>query len=193
MFFTYEEFFAPPTTSAGKRLSLTKEINARLYDTKVYSYSWEDYLEECGSLRVLRNQFRADNVFSKEYKFRNVEWEGYFTGVTADPFTGIHGVSIKMKPTDSVNNMDLFAQLLDQQERARIQGEYKFGEKVNLHLRFDIIGNEDRAHKFYLNKISHHPSNEMISLEGLSEFPIYEFKKGKGRPFASSKKKSSAP
>ena len=60
--FSYEEFFAPnpnAPTSGKHPLKIDPNLELgfeeRIASKYVHSFKWEDYLEDCGSLRVLRN------------------------------------------------------------------------------------------------------------------------------------------
>ena len=73
--------------------------------------TWKDYLEDCGSLRIIHNQFRADNLFQKTFQNRIVEWDTYISGFREYPETMRRELYFKMSPTDSTDLIDIKAEV----------------------------------------------------------------------------------
>lgn len=158
----------------------------------MHSFSWETYLEDCGSLRVLRNQFRADDEFDKKYKYNLVEWSGYYAG--HDEYLidnmNVQGIKIKMDPTDTNTLADLLVTKIvsGSQEKfdselkvatkgdlARLDDNFKLGEQVTLLMRIYHIGNEEIPHLVEVKNIKRAAGNRQVSEEGLKQIEAYKF------------------
>ena len=200
-FISYEEFFAPNPNSntAGIKHKKSKILTSSLgfeeilKSPEIHTFTWEQYLQDCGSLKIIHNQYRADNLFAKKYKYRLVEWEGYFQqyGMVVQDFRQHEGALIKMKPTDSTEESSdiLLTEIKDRALLGRLKGnEVEAGKKVIMKLRLSFIGDEELPHRAILEELKE--TAEKATLDEISKFPKFEFKKKpKSRIFKKSKKK----
>lgn len=92
------------------------ELRSRLSDHKIYDIGWEEVLQDCGSLKLIHNQFKADNLFQKKYMYRTVEWEAYYVSMEEDRILNRMQVYFKMDPTDTDQNWDIKADAYDQKK-----------------------------------------------------------------------------
>jgi hypothetical protein len=47
-------------------------------DSKEVSYSWEQFLQDCGGEVIIENNVHARTVFNEKYESNIIEWKGYF-------------------------------------------------------------------------------------------------------------------
>ena len=89
-------------------------------ESKEISYSWEEFLQDCGGQVIVENNVHARNVFNQKYESNIVTWRGHFaeTKVTnAFPLWGSDhalNVLIKMSPSESPLYPDLVLSLSNQ-------------------------------------------------------------------------------
>jgi hypothetical protein len=82
-------------------------------DSKVVSFTWEDFLQDCGGEVIVENYVHARSIFNKKYEANIVTWTGYFAETKqAQQFPFMHSdhalnVLIKMSPTESSMYPDL--------------------------------------------------------------------------------------
>lgn len=169
--FTYEKLFAASSTQTSDE--------SRFASQRKDFYSWESYLEDCGSQRVQENEFRTDNVFKGKYKMTTIEWTGYFFGKGNLERNGIaiSGVQIKMTPTDSETYdliLDLSTFTVDALKPLEALNP---GDEIQFKAVMAIIGNERIPHGMSANWIK--PTGKKISSNQFEELPLYTFKKNK--------------
>ena len=169
--FTYEEFFAASSKSEFDEDRFAK-------DRKDF-YSWESYLEDCGSARIKQNEFRTDNIFKGKYKLTTVEWSGFFAGKDTVERNGltISGLKVKMAPTDS-EAYDIILDLsnLNVEELAALSN-LQMGDGLRFKAVMGIIGNERIAHGMSANWVK--ISGEKTDPSKFEEIPLYTFKQNK--------------
>ena len=79
---------------------------------------------------MIHNQFRADNLFQKTYQNRIIEWDTYISGFKETPETMRKEVYFKMGPSDSVDLIDIRAEVERRDDFLKFQKEFKIGQKV---------------------------------------------------------------
>lgn len=161
--FTYEEFFVAAEKTNNKYENARRDF-----------FSWEDYIEDCGSLRITSNEFKTDNIFLGKYKGTKIQWEGYFMGKTLQVVQGEEKKSlhVKMNPTDSV---DYDVLLYSSGKQDDLFDKLKEGDFFKFSGIVRGIGNENRPHLIEYTSLENPTKN--LDLVELKNLPRFEFKK----------------
>lgn len=150
---------------------------------QVFLYKWNEYLEDCGSLRAIHNQYKVDNIFAKKYKFRVLEWEGYFMGYGSFKHSLVHheGMMIKMMPTDTTSeDPDILifkGNKKDIRDIQKISQQFNRGQKLIFKIRLRAPGDEYIPHLAEVEEISKAPGENLLDEDGLAKIERYKFKR----------------
>lgn len=47
-------------------------------ESKEISFTWEEFIQDCGGTVIVENNVHARNVFNQKYEANIVEWKGYY-------------------------------------------------------------------------------------------------------------------
>jgi hypothetical protein len=172
--FTYEEFFSTNTATDKEPISA---------DRKDF-FAWTDYLEDCGSLRIRSNEFRADNLFNAKYKGTKVDWKGYYVGQVAVNRNGIQSVGymIKMNPSDSKANYDILLKYANEEKEIdQAKEDFTMGAFMSFKGEVLAIGNEEYPMMMGIEAVEE--SKGDVAEVDWRNLPQYEFKENKKRMF----------
>jgi hypothetical protein len=134
-------------------------------DDKVKEYysgstlTWADLIKDCGAYVMIENSARANEVFSRRYYKRVIEWKGYFLNAfvqSRNPmdFNPEHlmNLNIRMIPSESIQNPDLFLSLDFRKftKYANLIRTFSTGTPIKFRASLEALGNEWRSHHLHL-------------------------------------------
>eukprot|EP00347_Sterkiella_histriomuscorum_P017670 403348446 len=126
-------------------------------ESKEISYTWEDFLQDCGGTVIVENNVHARNIFNEKYESNIVSWKGNFaeSKVTNSlPFFGSDhalNVLIKMQPSESPLYPDLVLSLNSQvlSEKRALLKTLKKGDELWFRAKIMTLGNEFKLHHLH--------------------------------------------
>lgn len=142
---------------------------------------------------MIHNEYKVDNDFEKKYKFRIIEWEGFFMGYGTIVHSLIEydGIMIKMKPTDAKEDG---ADILiyrgitpDTKNLVDLSKQFKTGQKVIFKIRLRAVGDEVVPHVAEVEEIRAAPGGVYMEEKDLAGIEKYVFKKKKNKMFGKKK------
>jgi len=127
--------------------------------TSPSNLSWEELIKDCGARIMVENSARASEIFNKKFFKKTIEWKGYFLSAFIQAFNPLDfnpehilNLNIRMIPSESLNNPDLFLSL-DSAKYNQYLNEIrnlKTGDPVIFRASFEALGNEWRPHHLHL-------------------------------------------
>jgi len=144
--------------------------------------SWEDLINDCGAKVMVENSARASEIFNRKFVKKNIEWKGYFLSAFIQAFNPLDfnpehilNLNIRMIPSESLNNPDLFLSL-DSAKYNKYLNEIrklKTGDPVIFKASFEALGNEWRPHHLHLIEIKKiddfiDPDKKVLLFQGIN-------------------------
>jgi len=121
--------------------------------------SWEELINDCGGKVMVENSARANEIFNRKFYKKNIEWKGYFLSAFIQAFNPLDfnpehilNLNIRMIPSESLKNPDLFLSL-DSQRYNKYMNEIrklKTQDPILFRASFEALGNEWRPHHLHL-------------------------------------------
>lgn len=121
--------------------------------------SWEELINDCGARVMVENSARASEIFHRKFYKKTIEWKGYFLSAFIQAFNPLDfnpehilNLNIRMIPSESLNNPDLFLSLDSAKYNKYLNDirKLKTGDPVSFRASFEGLGNEWRPHHLHL-------------------------------------------
>lgn len=150
--------------------------------TSPTNLSWEELINDCGARVMVENSARATEIFNRKFYKKTIEWKGYFLSAFIQAFNPLDfnpehvlNLNIRMIPSESLNNPDLFLSL-DSVKYNKYLNEIrklKTGDPVIFRASFEALGNEWRPHHLHLIDIKKiedfiHPEEKVLLFKGIN-------------------------
>lgn len=124
--------------------------------------TWEELIKDCGAYVMVENSARANEIFSRKYFKRIVEWKGYFLNAYVQAMSPLDfnpehliNINVRMMPSESLKNPDLFLSMDNTRyhKYAEVIRSLRTGDAIKFRAVLEALGNEWRTHHLHLDHL----------------------------------------